>query len=381
MNKFLVSVAAVAVLMPMLALGATFTAGEEVSISSGDTLEDSLYIAGGNVSVTSPVMGDLMVAGGNILVSENVTEDLTAAGGSLTVLGDTGGDLRIAGGNILVAGTVGGDLVGAGGSLTVAPDVTVGKDLVLAGGQMLIDGTVAGDVEITGGIATISGHVQGNVIAHLDDKLTIANGATIDGNIVYSANTSEKLVVDDGATVAGEVVFNEVERPESADVENIVAAAVGTFMFVKFIVLLVTALVLVWLFKRFSNDVVEGAAAEPLRMFGYGFVALVVVPVALILLLVTLFGAALGLVLALAYLLLLLVAGIYSGVVAGAWLSQLVYKSHAPKVTWKNVIVGVLVLTLVKLVPVVGWIIGLMIFLITLGSIAQMLQKKVWAVR
>ena len=60
----------------------------------------------------------------------------------------------------------------------------------------------------------------------------------------------------------------------------------------------------------------------------------------------------------------------------GAWISQVIYKTSTPIITWKNVLTGVFLLSVITLIPVVGWVVGFLIFLVTLGSGAELLLKK-----
>jgi len=380
-NKSLGIVILVLALVPVLALGATMKAGEEVAIPKGNDVEGNLYVAAGNVSINSIVSGDLYTAGGNVLITENVSNDIVVAGGSVTILGDSGDDVRVAGGNVLVVGNVGGELIAAGGSITVASDVSVGGDVVTAGGQITLDGTVVGDVEMYGGVATVNGRIQGNLIARVEDKLTIGSGAVIDGNLAYKAKSADALKMGEGAIVTGEIVFEEIATVGKAEAENFIVAVIGVFILFKLASFVIVALILIWLFKNFSNSVVRGVVQNPLRMLGYGFVTLIVAPAAAILLFVTLLGIPLGIMVLLSYGLLMLVSAIYAGVTTGAWMSQLMHKAQTPVVTWKNVLGGTVLLTAVTLVPIVGWIVGLLLFLVTLGSITDLVYRKLWSER
>lgn len=363
-------------LAPALVWSATIQAGEEVIISEDQQIEGNLYVAGGNISINSSVDGDVYTAGGNVLVAGAVSDDIVVAGGSVTVLGNSGGDVRVAGGNVLIAGNIVGELIVAGGSVTVAPDVSIGGDVVAASGQLSLSGTVDGDVSLYGGVATINGQVGGNVIANLEDKLTFGNNSLVAGNVIYRAKTADKLSLGENTVVLGEIVFDEVDAPVRIENKNSGAGFVGAFLVVKFAISLVSALVIVWLFRRFSTDLVTGAVQSPLRALGYGLVTLVVTPVAAVLLLVSVLGIPLGLAVFLVYGLLLLITSLYGGVLVGAWISQVIYKTSTPIITWKNVLTGVFLLSVITLIPVVGWVVGFLIFLVTLGSGAELLLKK-----
>jgi len=364
---------AVLVFVPILTLAATMQAGEEVTVSGSADPDGNLYVAGGMVTINTAVEGDLYIAGGTVLVTENVSQDLVVAGGSITALGNSGGDLRVVGGDVLVAGTVGGELIAVGGIVTVTPDVAVGGDVVIAGGQVSLDGIISGDVEIFSGIATLHGQVGGDVIAKIEETFTIADGAVINGNLVYQAAAADALVLGDGAVVTGRVVFEEIAATEIGINENNTVAIAGGIVFGQLVVAIITALILTLLFKNTSVKIVQSVVQNPLRLLGYGVVSLVVLPVVAILLLVTVVGAPLGLMLLLVYGLLLLVAVFYASVVTGGWLGHTIGWTNQSLVTWKHVLGGAVVLTLISLVPIVGWIVGLGVFLITLGSIVDLL--------
>lgn len=379
-NNKLYILVVVALLSPLIAFGAFVTSGDSVSVDTLGGIRDNVYTAGGSVTITTPITGDVIGAGGTIQVLKDVSQDLALAGGSITVIGNTGGDVRVAGGNILINGDVAGDLIVVGGTITVSPDVSIGKDVIIAGGQITLDGDVLGDVEVSGGTANLNGHIRGKVKANIDDKLTIGERAVIDGGLEYRAQNADVLVVTEGAVIKGETVFNEARiGTASLDrnmVRNMIVAIVGALALFKLISLLVSALLLVWLFKKYSASVVENALGEPLKMLGRGFITLIAVPIAGVLLLATLIGAMFGVIAILLYIVLLIVSCIYAGVVAGVWLQRIVYKTNGIAITWKNVTVGVVVLTLISFIPIIGWAVRLFVVLITLGSIAEGVYKK-----
>lgn len=371
----------VAIFTPILVFGATFKAGDEISIKSGSDVRDNLYAAGGTVSVGGNILGDLLVAGGTIMVSKNVSDDIAAAGGTITILGNSGGDVRVAGGNIFIGGDVAGDLIITGGSVTVSPDVSIGKDLILAGGQVVFDGNVLGNAQIMAGNATINGHIKGTSKITVSDKLVIGDEATIDGDLEYTAPKADVLTLSTSAVIQGKTIFTESKTIKRDDAKNFIFAVFGTLVVFKLLSFIIVALVLVWLFRRFSTSVVSSVIENPLSMLGKGFVTVVVVPIAAIILLVTIFGAPFGIMMMLSYGLLLILSGIYSGVVTGVWLSKAIRKSSEVVLTWKNVTGGVVLLAIVKLIPFIGWIVWLFMILVTIGSLADMLYKKLLAER
>ena len=380
-NRLFFLLIAVVVLVPSSVFGATMKAGNEVFVNTDGGTRDNLYTAGGTVSVSSPVFGDLLVAGGNIQMLGEVTQDIAVVGGSVNMVGNVGGDVRAVGGNISIAGNASGDLIVIGGSVIVSPNVTVGKDLVISGGQVSIYGNVLGKAEIAAGSVTINGHIKGNVKVLVDKKLIIGDGAVIDGDLEYTAKSSDALQLSGSAVVSGATTFKETGVTDKVKEKNFIFGIIGAFLLWKLISLIIIALVLVLLFRKFSNSIVTDAVKNPFQMLGKGFVVAVVTPIAVIILMATLFGAILGLLTLLLYGLLLLVSVIYTGVIVGGKMSQLIYKSEHISVTWKNVIAGILVLSLIRFIPFIGCILWTLVFLVTIGSVVNFAQKTLWAER
>lgn len=375
-NRIVALAISVLALTPIIVVGATMKSGDAVSVAKGSDVTDNLYIAGGTVSAGSNVAGDLLAAGGNILVTGNVSQDMAIVGGSITILGTSGGDVRVVGGNIIINGNVAGDLIVTGGSVTVSSGVTVGKDLIIAGGQITVDGTVLGNARIYGGNATINGHIRGDLTVRVAESVTLGDSAIIDGNLSYEGNSADVLKKSGAALVNGKTVFTQIEVVNKADTKNFLFAAMGVYFSLKLLSLILVALILIWLFRGFSESVIKGAIENPLQMLGKGFVAVVVTPVAIILLFITILGAPLGIMGLLFYGILLLLSSIYAGVLTGVWLWKMLGKSDQGRITWSHVVGGTFLLTLIKLVPILGWIIGLLLIFVTMGSIVNGLHKK-----
>lgn len=134
-------------LLPAAALAAEFHSGDQYILERGKTVEDNLYVAGGNLNIEGDVNGDLTAMGGNINIAGNVSRGVTAGGGSINILGNVGQSVRVAGGETTISGTVGGDIIAAGGRIKILPGAIIEGDLVFAGGELENQGTVRGEVK------------------------------------------------------------------------------------------------------------------------------------------------------------------------------------------------------------------------------------------
>lgn len=355
---------------------ATFKTGEQPSVASSETIEGDLYIAGGSVISGGWVNGDLITAGGSVLVSNFVLSDLNVAGGSITVLSDVGDDLRAGGGNIIIQGQVGGDLMAGGGQVTIGGP-GIGGDLIVGAGVGRIEAPVAGSAKIGGGEIYINSAIDGNAEIFAD-KVTLGPNAVISGNLTYSAK--EKAVMEEGASVLGETKFTEKKQVRAVSKKAAFGAILSLLFLGGFLMALAGALAVALLLRRYSETLVKTATANPLLEIGRGFVFLVVMPAASVFLLFTFIGIPLGILGLILFAGLGLFACIASPIVAGSITHKWIYKPAEHLVTWKTVLLGVAVLAVLKLVPIVGWIVIFGATLLTVGAVVNIAWKalKEW---
>jgi hypothetical protein len=366
---------------PLSAFGATIKVGETYSFKESDAIKDNLYIAAGEVFFDGDVLGDLIIGAGSITVSGNVSGDATIAGGDISMLEKVRGDLRIIGGDILVTEDVAGDLVIIGGNVKILSNVTIGKDLIILGGRTVVQGDVNGKVRIIGGEINIDSKVSGNIDVKASDRIIINDSAVILGDLIYSGEDETILSVSEKAIIAGETIFKKGKVTSAGSTKFALLAFFGVFILIKLItVLLAVALATIFL-KKFSNRVAKDAVEHIGKKTLWGFIALIVIPAAIILLFTSILGIALGVLGILGYIILVILACIYSGVIFGAWVDQLIKKRDELIVNWKNGLLGVLVLTLITQIPFIGGLIGLFFFLLALGSISTIVYDKFWVNR
>lgn len=370
--------ALVAALLPFSVLAATVRQGNAYELRAGETVNDNLYAAGGSGVIEGAVRGDLILAGGNILVAGSVSKDVAAGGGTIVLGGTVGEDVRAAGGNVTVRGSNGGDLVAAGGTVDVTSGARVGGDALVTGGRITISGTISGNVKIAGGDVIIDGPIGGSVTVRAR-KLTLGDHAAIGGDLTYRA--PQELTRAPGATVRGKVSFEEVGvRPAVWQLKGLLALLSAAWL-LKLLIILVTALAFVAIWGERVREVMNRAALRFGGSFLTGFVVLVVVPAAAILAFMTIVGVLVGALAALIYALAVVVASIGSGVLLGTLSSKYGLRSVTGGVLWKEAVVGVVLLQLVKLIPFVGAAVSFVLFLAALGSISRYWYERVWLAR
>jgi cytoskeletal protein CcmA (bactofilin family) len=349
-------------LLTTLSGGLVFAQQNNLSETKGRQISEDIYKAGGSVKLSTDVEGDAVVAGGILSIANSVSEDLLAAGGVVNITANIGGDIRSAGGSVSIGGNVGSDVVAAGGFVTLESTSTVGGQAWLAGGIVNVAGNVTQDLKATGRQVTLTGTVGGDVEIHAD-SIDIEPGAVIKGKLIYSA--PRELVVNEGVIIDG-----AIERQEFAlgNIETWGEAFAGSLKF--YLSLALSAILIFFLYPRFSAKVVERLDEALLQSLGLGFVVLVMTPVITILLLVTGLGAPLGLI-SLAVYLATLIVGLLLGII---WIGDAGFRllGQTPgRSKWTRVwsiVAAAAALLLVKFIPYIGGWVFFITLLLGMGA-------------
>jgi cytoskeletal protein CcmA (bactofilin family) len=375
MKRLWVGAAVLAAAVPLLASASQFAGGEAYSLARSVTVSGNLYAAGGTVTVNGDVTGDLVVAGGTLLVPGSVEGDILAAGGNMSFLGKVAGDIRAAGGNIVVDSTISGDAAIAAGTVQLGSDTAVGGDAAFAGGQVVVDGDVAGDLRAVGGRITVNGHVKGS--ARLEgDEVVLGDHAVVDGDLTYRAKTKVDIAptaVVGGTTTALPSAAPELPRASFGGLK----ALLGIWWITKLFMLLALALVGYWFFRSRLPAAARETLAHPGRMMLYGFIGIVCIPVAAIVLFVTIVGVPLGILLLTSYGALLVAGTAYAAQLAGSILMKVIRRKPTYDVTAGSVVLGAIAYEVIKLVPILGWLAAAIVCLMAFGTLLQAVYQTV----
>ncbi|OGE87602.1 MAG: hypothetical protein A3B77_01340 [Candidatus Doudnabacteria bacterium RIFCSPHIGHO2_02_FULL_49_24] len=350
-------------------LAAEFIAPESKTDANISTLQQdvhkNLYIAGAAVTINGKIQGDLAAAGGVVTVNGDVEKGLLLAGGNLNLNAAVGENARIAGGNVSINAPVGGDLLVGGGNITIAQKAKVGGDLVIGGGNVLLDADVAGNVKIGGGNVTINGKVSGNVEVMANQNLTFGPASQVLGKVSFKG--PQEAVVKPGAKV-GVITYTHINK-RVAHRSGIIGLLIIGSLF-KLIMLLVAAVVLAWLLPSKISAVVAEAKAKPWHSLGFGVLVVILSPILGVILMATVLGIYLGMIVFMIFGLLMIISAIlslfYVGNQVWSW-----YHRDAIANLWRDLGLGALITLILGFIPIVGWVILLVIWLITLGALKR----------
>lgn len=341
-----------------------------LTVGVNDT-HKNLYAAAGTVTINGSTSGDLFAAGATVTVNGPVEQDLFLAGGTIISNEKVGGDLRMAGGTLSVNSPVAGDVLIAGGSVSVTEKTSVGGDFIAGVGNLDLSAPVKGNVNIHGGSVTINSKIDGNVFVAANRSLTFGPKAEISGKIVFHGPS--EAAITDGAKVSS-VEFTKV-TPKSFG--NNFRGMITLGVLVKLLAMFIALLLLIKFMPGKTKAVLEIAHEKPWASLGIGFVSILVMPIAAIILFITFIGYYIGLIVLVFFFLFMLFSGLLASLFLGNLVIKWLTKKPSPILDWQSALIGVALLTAIGFIPVIGWVIDAILALIALGSIVQMARKEI----
>jgi hypothetical protein len=337
-----------------------------VTVKANETVDDTLLATGNIVLVEGVVNGDLLAFGRSVEVRGTVKGDLVSFARSTVVSGTVEGNIYDFSNSLELGGQLGHNIYGLMQSLRVNDRGRVGGGVVTGAGDVNLEGEVHRSVTVYAGNADVSGSI-GRELTMAGDNLTLTNTARIGGNLSARVRELKNVHIADGATIAGtrdiqiRVRQNRFARPKFYFFQ---AVWLASAMLVGWLIL--------FLFPGFFRATTQ-AVGSGWRSLGLGIAVLAGLPVAILLIAITLVGLPLSLMLLAGYLIAIGLAKIW----VGAFLGRIVVKpAGATKGDWLlGLLVGLLILTVVGFIPYLGGLVRFGVVCLGLGAFAWQLYR------
>ena len=309
-----------------------------------------VFMAGKYQVVDKPIDGDLMISGNQVKIDTTVNGDVYAAGEQVDVGGTINGNLIVAGGTVTIVGKVNKNIIMAGGQVIIENSANVGGYVLAAGKEVDLRGNFSGPVKVGAG------------------NLVIGDKAVISGNLEADVTKSD---ISTSAKIVGEkkIQIHEIKQPEKQkDLWREFGLAKEVFSFVgKLVVLLV-------LVKLFGEGIRQAASGHSFwSTTGLGLIFLIVTPFLALILIMTIVGIPLALITGVIYLVSLYLSGMATSIYIGNCISSKGYlKTNNLYVL---AVVGLVLLTLLGLIPLVGGLIKFVALILGLGILFRKIAR------
>ncbi len=321
----------------------TFRSGDVATVPASETVDNSFWAAGRTIVIAGTVNGDVHCGGHGLIVSGTVKGDVVCAAQTITITGTVEGSAHLLAQTINLNGTVGRNLTAAAQTLNFDPKSTVNGDVSIAGRDANLNGTIGRDLALAVSSANLSG-VVGRDIKASTEHFRLASTAKVGGNLEYTSTNNVELA--SGASVGGQTI-KHTPKQKATHWGALIGFAGWAILYLT-LALLITMLVLVALFPKAIHTTAQQAVRRPWVALLTGFIASLVIPVIIVVLLLTLVGIPLGLILLLWWLLVCALSGVVSAYFTG-WL---VWRRQTNPIL--TMLVGSLILLVLYFIPFLG---------------------------
>jgi cytoskeletal protein CcmA (bactofilin family) len=351
--------------------GTQFRSAENFFFPDTAVIHDDLVMAGGNVKLDGIIEGDLISVSRSLVQNGLILGSLSAGAQDVDVLGEVKGSVRTFGQNINVNGTVNRNLIAFGYSVDIKPGAHIQKDITAFCGKMTLDGKLGGSLKGSTGELVISGVVNRDVSVEAD-KITLMPTARILGDLRYTSGKEAKI--ESGALVSGETVWTKPKGADEKEPKNIFTGKPIFPEILFLLALMVTGVALTLICRRNAYQAKEALAGSFLKTLALGFVVMVCVPIAAIILIISVIGIPIAVIAVFAYAVLIYLAKIPVATFVGEKIIKGLGKEGQPSLIW-SMLLGLVVLTLALNVPYLEWLIYFLVLFTGFGAIVSS-QKR-----
>jgi cytoskeletal protein CcmA (bactofilin family) len=349
-------------LPPPAAAAETEHGNPNYTLAAGQEVKTDLFVAADRTVIDGDVDGDLISWSRSVTVNGHVKGDVLGGGELVTVNGTVDGNVRAFCQTLAITGTVGKNVMVWTANITLDRKGKVGGTATVGAGDADLDGRVGGDLLAVFKTLDLNGSIGGNVRTQ-GRSLTIGSGAEIAGTTKFKGPNPPDVAP--GAKL-GPVEFTRHERgPDRASPRYYWHQAMhwgASFVF---------GLVLLLVAPGFFYDVAN-ACKKVGPTSGLGVLFLLALPVAAILVCVTIVGIPVGIAALFIY-----AIAIYSAqVFVGAWLGERILGAgvgFGP--TLGRLALGLAIIRVVRLIPYLGVLVASVVVIWGLGALVLTIHR------
>ncbi|MFC1477847.1 hypothetical protein ACFL57_00110 [Candidatus Margulisiibacteriota bacterium] len=335
------------------AFSAVFRTGETIMIDKHESIMGNLFAVGQTVIVKGKVYGDIIAIGSEIVLEGEVHGDILAAGGQVKLNVPTVSDVRAVGGEVKLSSQVHGEVFVAGGTIDVTPESTIVRDLVVYAGQIHVGGKIYGDANLNGA------------------NISVLENTLINGELSGNTGNGDIRIATSAIITGPKSIVQKKHKTQNIKKDFLGVIAVGKLL--GFLATTVFALLLILTMPNYIRAVNSTIITKPWGSIGIGIVALLLVPVAIFLCLVSIIGIPIGLIMLFMYSLGIYSTKVFVSIGLGSLILSKLKKTSVPSLVW-SLILGTITYTILLKLPYVGWIIGFVGLLLGFGAL--LISKK-----
>ena len=349
-------------LIPTTSHAVDLRKGEAASIPSTETIDDTVFAVGGekrqSIEIAGTIKGDLFAGGDVVTISGTVEGNVLVIARRVEIRGTVGGSLFGAAHTLVISGRVGRNLITVGDNVNVDRMAEIGGNSITASRDATIDGTIQRDLLSAAAMLDLRGNV-GRDVAFAGGQVSLTGSSRVGGDLSARVGKEEDLRVAQGAMIAGQRNIKlPVATPRSS---RYLTVRFYVWQVVRILTMFVTGLLLFRLVPALApSRFISGT--DWLKAGGVGFLTLVAVPVAAIIVAVTVIGLPIAIVSVVLY----LIACYFAKIIVAEFVGRSVMQASGVV----SLLAGIFLVVVSVNLPWIGSLINFVLILLGLGAIA-----------
>ena len=314
--------------------------------TTSNVVSKTLYLADSSVTIDYPVEGNVFVMAQDLTISGNISGNVFALAQNLKIetTGSINSTLFVCAENVTIDGTVS-NVFSMSSSLTINNNARVMQDITAGGNTLKLGGTIGRNANFG------------------FDEIYVSDSAVILGDLSYSSRAA--AISED--IVSGTTSFKPIEEVK-IEPKDIIREKLND-LYTLLVVSLVIVLIVVYAMPKFADKEQKIVENKLAATFGYGALALILIPVACLILFCTILGILPAIVLFLVYL--FIIMQVATPLVAIA-MAKIICQKINKNTKGFNLLFSmllVLAIWILELIPVLGSIVSLLTAILGLGII------------
>jgi len=343
--------------------------GQSVVIGEEEGIDDDLMVFARTLDIRGMINGDVYAFAQNVNIAGDIDGTIFTGAATIDIDVMAARSIWAGGGTVNISGDIMNNVVLFGGGIRIDENAMVGKDLKVYGGEVKVEGEVNGSIKVGADRFIMAGR-SGQVTVEAKE-VTISSPARITGDLIVRGK--KEPTIETGAVIEGETKFEETKEAKGEEkafiaIAPLIASLIWLAKIILFIAKILVGVIMIALLKNYLRRIIDTLITRPWHSLGWGFLGLIVIPVSVVILFIILVGfpfAFLGLYV---YTILLYLSSIIVGLVIGELIIRL-FKTEGEISLYLSLIVGVLVLSFVELIPVLGILIRIATVLFGSGAL------------
>ena len=314
--------------------------------TTSNGVSKTLYLADSSVTIDYPVEGNVFVMAQDLTISGNISGNVFALAQNLKIesTGSINSTLFVCAENITIDGTVS-NVFSMSSSLTINKSARIIQDITAGGSTLKLGGTIGRNANFE------------------FDEINTSDSAMILGDLSYSSRVA--AISED--IVSGTTSFKIIEEVK-IEPKDIIKSKLND-LYTLLVISLVIVLIVVYAMPKFADKEQKIVENKLAATFGYGALALILIPFACLLLFFTIIGILPAVALFLVYLFIIMQVATPLVAIAIAKIICKKINKNTKGFTLLFSMLLVLAIWVLELIPVLGSIVSLLTAILGLGII------------